>query len=215
MKTLVKLSLTSKLEGIYSWSLAALETCPGSLGEDGELVDACKSCYATDGFYRMQAAVSLRDYNREDWQRAEWVPDMVQALQNERFFRWFDSGDMYSLKLAEKIYQVMKGTSWVAHWIPTRMEKFSKFAAIISKMRALPNVSVRFSSDSIRGKFGPAHGSVIVPTSNHRPAGVKMCLAYTRGGRCGDCRLCYDPRVKTIAYPMHGRLGAKTLRETA
>jgi L-asparaginase II len=43
----VKLSVTSKLDGIRSWSLQALETCPGSIASDGELVDACKGCYAT------------------------------------------------------------------------------------------------------------------------------------------------------------------------
>ena len=48
----MKLSVTTKLDGIKSWSLQALETCPGSIGVDGELVDACKGCYATTGNYR-------------------------------------------------------------------------------------------------------------------------------------------------------------------
>ncbi len=51
-KPQVKLSVTSKLDGIRSWSLQALETCPGSLGSNGELVDACRGCYATQGNYR-------------------------------------------------------------------------------------------------------------------------------------------------------------------
>ena len=49
---MMKLSVTSKLDGVKSWSLQALETCPGSIGVDGELVDSCKGCYATTGNYR-------------------------------------------------------------------------------------------------------------------------------------------------------------------
>jgi hypothetical protein len=37
---MLKLSITSKLDGIRSWSLQALDTCPGSVGDNGELVDA-------------------------------------------------------------------------------------------------------------------------------------------------------------------------------
>ena len=46
-----RISVTSKLDGIRSWSLQALETCPGSIAAPGELVDACKGCYATSGNY--------------------------------------------------------------------------------------------------------------------------------------------------------------------
>ena len=40
--TAVKISVTSKLDGIRSWSLQALDTCPGSIESPGVLVDACK-----------------------------------------------------------------------------------------------------------------------------------------------------------------------------
>jgi hypothetical protein len=48
----IKLSQTTKL-GCRSWSLEALKTCPASIDFiTGELVDACKGCYATGGNYR-------------------------------------------------------------------------------------------------------------------------------------------------------------------
>jgi len=37
--------------------------------------------------------------------------------------------------------------------LPTRMHKFPKFAHVFSQMEALPNVKVRFSSDSIQGEY--------------------------------------------------------------
>ncbi len=107
---MVKISKTSKLDGIKSWSLQALDTCPGSLNGDGSLVDACSGCYATTGNYRFPNVKAPRLHNRQDWERLEWVDDMVKALDNERFFRWFDSGDLYALGLAEKVLEVMKRT---------------------------------------------------------------------------------------------------------
>ena len=138
---MIKLSVTSKLDGIRSWSLQALDTCPGSLAGPGDLVDACRGCYATTGNYRFKNVKAPREHNKIDWQRLDWADDMVQALQNDRFFRWFDSGDMYSLGLAEKMLDVMKRTPWVKHWLPTRMHKFPKFRLVLEQMQALPNVS--------------------------------------------------------------------------
>ena len=179
----VRLSVTSKLDGIKSWSLEALDTCSGSKAEDGTLVDACKGCYATKGNYRFANVKAPREFNRQDWQREDWVRDMVMELVNDEFFRWFDSGDMYSLELAQKIYQVMELTPWVKHWLPTRMEKFPKFRDITQSMRMLPNVAVRFSSDSVTGEFTQAHGSTIIPSLDATPAGVKPCLAYEHEDR--------------------------------
>jgi hypothetical protein len=99
---MIKLSKTSKLDGILSWSLQAIDTCPGSIESPGVLVDACKGCYATTGNYNYPNVKAPRIHNREDWQRLEWVDDMVQALASSRYFRWLDSGDLYTVALAER-----------------------------------------------------------------------------------------------------------------
>lgn len=209
----MKISVTSKLDGIRSWSLQALETCPGSIESPGVLVDACKGCYATTGNYVFANVKAPRAHNKEDWQRMDWTDDMVQELQNDRFFRWFDSGDMYSVALAEKILEVMQRTPWCSHWLPTRMHKFPKFAMVIRAMQALPNVMVRPSSDSIVGEFLPGlHGSVIVPDSRVNPDMVTLCRAYEHGGRCNGCRACYSKDVPVIAYPAHGARMNKVIR---
>jgi hypothetical protein len=203
---MIRISVTSKLDGIRSWSLQALETCPGSVADDGGLVDACKGCYATTGNYRYPNVKAPRIENKEDWKRDSWVDDMVKQLDSDRYFRWFDSGDMYSLELAEKIHAVIVRTPWVKHWLPTRMAKFSKFKAIIDSMKALDNVSVRFSSDSIMGDYyAGIHGSTIVPDASVVPEGTTLCRAYENGGKCNGCRACYDKSVPVIAYPAHGK----------
>jgi hypothetical protein len=138
---------------------------------------------------------------------------MVKALGNDRFFRWFDSGDMYALGLAEKILQVMKLTPWVSHWLPTRMHKFPKFRRVLQDMEKLDNVSVRFSSDSVTGDYVEGlHGSVIVPTAEHATVSMKLCEAYNHGGTCNGCRACWDKSVSVIAYPAHGVKMAKVIK---
>jgi hypothetical protein len=210
---MVKISVTSKLDGIKSWSLQALETCPASKNADGSLVDACKGCYATTGNYNYPNVKAPRAHNREDWQRLEWVDDMVQALQDSRYFRWFDSGDMYSIGLAEKILEVMQRTPWVKHWLPTRMHKFPKFRGVLTEMQALDNVMVRFSSDSVTGQFiDGLHGSVIVPTIDDVTPKMQACNAYQHGGKCNGCRACWDKSVSLIAYPAHGVKMAKVIK---
>lgn len=209
----IKLSKTSKLDGIMSWSLQALDTCPGSVAAGGGLVDACRGCYATTGNYRFKNVKAPREFNREDWQRAAWVDDMTAALDSSRYFRWFDSGDMYALELAEKIFQVMAVTPWVKHWLPTRMHKFAKFAPVIAAMEALQNVVVRRSSDSVNGgTIAGATSSTIVSSAEQIPSGATLCRAYEHGGKCNGCRACYDKAASVIAYMAHGKSMAKVIR---
>lgn len=210
---MIKLSKTSKLDGILSWSLQAVETCPGAVGANGALVAACSGCYATTGNYNYPNVKAPRAFNKQDWQRDEWVDDMVASLDSSRYFRWFDSGDVYALGLAEKILQVMQRTPWCKHWLPTRMHKFPKFAQVLANMQALDNVSVRFSADTVNGTFAAGvHGSVIIPDADNAPAGVTVCEAYQRGGKCDGCRACWDKNVATIAYPAHGKKMFKVIK---
>lgn len=209
----INISKTSKLDGVRSWSLQARETCPGAIDQStGELVPACAGCYAVGGNYRFANVKTPREQNREDWKRDEWVNDMIRALDNDRYFRWFDSGDVYDVRLAKKIYLVMLNTPHVKHWLPTRMHKFAKFKGILAAMAALPNVMVRPSSDSVTGEFDPAvHGSTIVPDTAPRE-GVALCHAATNAGKCGPCRACYSKDVPVIGYLAHGRAMSRVVK---
>jgi len=210
---MVKLSKTSKLDGILSWSLQAIDTCPGSIASPGVLVDACKGCYATTGNYNYPNVKAPRLHNRDDWQRLEWVDNMVKALDSSRYFRWFDSGDVYHLALAEKILEVMKRTPWCKHWLPTRMHKFPKFQIVFGEMKALDNVSVRYSSDSIDGQYIKGlHGSVIVHDATMATDAMTVCRAYEHEGKCNGCRACWSKDVDLIAYPAHGAKMARVIK---
>jgi hypothetical protein len=196
-----------------SWSLEALVTCPGSVGSDGELVDACKGCYATSGNYRFKNVKAPRLHNKEDWKRHDWVADMVRELDNSRYFRWFDSGDMYDVRLGFKILEVMRLTPWCKHWLPTRMHKFKKFVSVIGAMEQLDNVVVRKSSDSVTGETISGYcTSTIIPNVEAATKAMTVCEAYAREGKCGECRKCWDKNVKVVAYPAHGASMMKLIK---
>ena len=207
-----KLSKTAKL-GTFSWSLQAIDTCPGSIGADGNLVPACSGCYATTGCYNFPDTKKVRADNKAQWKSDSFIADFIHALRKQTHFRWFDSGDMYALELAEKMYQIMVQTPHVKHWLPTRMYKFKKFQDILAKMQALPNVMVRFSSDNIDGSYiKGVHGSTILPDESYADSETFVCSAPSQGGKCLDCRACYDKSVKVIGYIAHGKKMAKVIR---
>lgn len=209
---MIKLSKTGKMP-CTSWSLQAVETCPGSIGKDGQLVDACKGCYANEGAYLWPATKNVRAHNKQDWKRDNFVSDFVIALKKQKYHRWFDSGDLYSVELAEKIYQIMLETPWVKHWIPTRSYKFSKFADVLSRMKALPNVSVRFSSDSVMGDYvAGVHGSTIVSDESQINSEMSVCNAPNQDGKCLDCRACWNKDIPVIAYVSHGKAIRKVIQ---
>lgn len=213
---MIKLSKTSKLDGILSWSLQALDTCPGSKDSNGNLVPACQGCYATTGNYRFANVKKPREFNREDWKRDDWVRDMVIALDSSRYFRWFDSGDMYDVRLAEKILQVMALTPHCKHWLPTRMHKFSKFKDVLESMQALPNVVVRFSSDSVTGEIIEGITTSTIVSHESQLKNVDgICQAYKHDGKCNGCRACWDKSIKVIGYQAHGVKMAKVIKIVA
>ena len=209
----IKLSKAGKMP-CRSWSLQALTTCAGSVGDNGKLVPACVGCYATTGNYRFPNVKAPREHNQRDWKRDAWVNDMVAELDNDRYFRWFDSGDVYSLKLAEKILEVMKSTPWVKHWLPTRMHKFDKFKNVLDNMDALPNVVVRLSSDGVLGETveNASNSSTIVPSREYLTPTMSLCGASEREGKCGTCRACWDKTVSIVAYPAHGKSMLKQIK---
>jgi len=209
---MIKLSKASKMPS-RSWSLQALDTCPASRKPDGTLVDACSGCYATTGNYRFKNVKAPREHNREDWKRDQWVDDMVAELDNDRYFRWFDSGDVYDLRLAQKILEVMRRTPWCNHWLPTRMHKFDKFRPVLEQMQKLHNVVVRLSSDSITGDVVEGDTTSTIATLDNVPSGATVCEAYTRGGKCGPCRACWDKSTSVVCYIGHGKSMEKRQRD--
>jgi hypothetical protein len=200
----------------FSWSLQALETCPGSRDpQTKQIVAACFECYARYGNYTRPNVKKIRVQNRLDWQHPDWETQMVKRLDTERYFRWFDSGDVYHPDLAQKIYNIMKRTPWCKHWLPTRSYKIERIRIILEQMKRLKNVSLRYSSDGVNGEYEAGlHGSTIIPSPDF-PTKAHVCQSYANGGKCGDCRACWNKRIKVIGYVSSGIKAKARIRKEA
>ena len=208
---MIKLSKAGKMP-CRSWSLQALETCKGAYDINGEIVKACQGCYALKGNYRFSNVKKSRAHNLQDCKREDWVEDMVLELDNDRYFRWFDSGDIADIRLAKKILEVMKRTPHCNHWLPTRTYKFESFRKILEEMNALPNVVVRYSSDSTdgkkkvydrRGKEIKAKYTSSILKEYVESKGNHLCPSSKQDGKCLRCRACWSKDVKNVNYLLH------------
>lgn len=211
----IKLSRPSKMGHIPSWSLQAGLTCPGSTcPTTKETKPACKSCYAKRGNYLYPAAKEVRDKNRKDWKRPDWVDDMVSIIEDYGRFRWFDSGDLYSPELIKKVIEVVKRTPRTQHWIPTMSHHVKKLSPLIDKLDSLPNATVRRSSGEIGLDISPNAGSTIIDKKTAQkmysgelpiPDNAILCPVGVEPNRkqCKTCRDCYNKEIKTVIYAKH------------
>jgi hypothetical protein len=149
-----------------------------------------------------------------------WVEAMTSLInkQSPSYFRWHDSGDIFSLEYAHLMLRVIRETGRTRHWIPTK--EVNTVGLIQHEIP--PNAIFRWSSgqlstwqDDLRHRFPVAHvmdfakGVYGTPESIHMIAtqGGLLCLAAARktknGQACGNCRACWDPKVNAVVYPLH------------
>jgi len=202
-----KISKTSKMKidgkRVGSWSLPAGDSCPGA--KDAEV---CKSCYAKKGMYRFPVVKNVREYNKEDYKKSDWVERMTKAVNKFDYFRWFDSGDLESKELATKIFSVIHNTPNVKHWLPTRSDKIRSMRSAIGLLEALPNVAVRRSADNV-GLTKPerlnVNSYVITPEDipNAQLLNITICPVGSNAAQksCGTCTACYTDTP--VAYVLH------------
>ncbi len=148
-----------------------------------------------------------RAHNLEDWKHPDWVETMISKLAKQKRFRWFDSGDCYDRRLAEKLYLVMKALPDCEFWLPTRMHKFDKFKPVLAKMARLPNVVVRKSSDGVNGERTKGKNTSTIIQHPGQAKGAHICPKTEEGkpNNCkgNNCYSCWDKSVPVIAYIEH------------
>jgi hypothetical protein len=119
----------------------------------------------------------------------------------ETFFRWHDAGDLQSFQHLLDIVRIAESLPSVAFWLPTK-EK-----GLIYRYREVfgdfpPNLCVRLSGAMIDGSPPAYEGNTSTVHKAHAPIGSE-CEAYTRGGKCGECRDCWNRDIKNVSYPKH------------
>ena len=197
------LSSTSKMPG-PSYGLPT-ENCitGGKLAQVPGSV--CSNCYATKGCYRTFASTVLPAQQRRLASIADprWVEAMIVALNKERWFRWFDSGDLQSVQMLLNIFEVARGTPHCSHWLATRERGFVREALTVSDVPAnmCIRVSATFPDVPVRDLYldGVNYANV---HKNGPPIGHE-CAAPKQHGKCDLCRTCWDKNVKAVSYKEH------------
>ena len=187
------LSRPSKMPG-WAYGLPAKECKTGSKLQKIK-GSTCYNCYALKGMYRFRPVQAAQYRRLESIKNPGWVSAMVHLINSKKskFFRWHDSGDVQDLDHLNKIFEVCELTPGISHWMPTR-EAWTKDHVT----RAPKNLVIRFSMPMINQS---ASGSW--PNTSTVVTEGATCPAPKQGNACGDCRACWDPRVKNIAYGQH------------
>ena len=164
---------------------AKLVKIPGSV---------CAGCYALKGRYRfnnVQRALERRLQALED---PRWVDAMVTLIKGQPWFRWHDSGDIQSMKHLENIFEVCRLTPETQHWLPTQERQY-----LPAPEEVPDNLVIRLSRSKIDGP---------VPAAWSHDSGVttgeaRTCPAPDQGGKCLDCRACWNKDIKSVIYGKH------------
>ena len=195
---------TSKMPGL-SYSLPAWECKTGSkLRKIPGSV--CSGCYALKGCY-VFPVVQAAQYRRLEAIRSPlWVGAMALLINSKKSkeFRWHDSGDVQDEEHLLKIFAVAGLTPKIKHWMPTREAWVKAFLPLCPK-----NLVIRFSApmvDQSRHKLPKDWKNTSTVSSNLYKTFTSegyFCPAPKQNNECGDCRACWDARVKNVVYGKH------------
>ena len=184
---------TSKMPGL-SYSLPAWECKTGSKLRKVK-GSVCASCYALKGNYTRYKAIKAAQYVRLDsLKHPLWTAAMIAQVKRQKYFRWHDAGDVQDLDHLNKIFEVCRLTPNTNHWMPTRE------AWVKDHLPQAPkNLVIRFSPPMINQRAPESwpNSSMVIDKGYH------TCPAPSQGGQCGDCRQCWDPKVKVVSYGKH------------
>jgi len=189
------LSKPSKMPG-HAYGLPAKECKTGSKLAKVE-GSTCSSCYALKGCYVFKVVQAAQYKRLEAIKHPGWVRAMAAQISAKRstFFRWHDSGDVQNLKHLLKIFKVCTLTPGIQHWMPTREAWVKKYLH-----KAPGNLVIRFSATMVNQAAPERWPTTATVVTHPRQAN---CPAPSQGNACKDCRACWDPEVKNVAYAAH------------
>jgi hypothetical protein len=161
----------------------------------------CNTCYAQKGLYKLPSTEAAHERRLNLIGTSDWVDNMVRAINNADYFRWFDSGDLQSDEMLADIVRVALATPNTKHWLPTH-ENFIVSRYLRKHGKFPSNLTVRVSAAMVDGE--PPKRFALTSTVHQlgKPIG-RECPSSKQGNKCGDCRACWNPRIKNISYKYH------------
>jgi hypothetical protein len=193
LKLVGGLSKPSKMPG-WAYGLPAKECKTGSklVKVEGS---TCHGCYALKGCYVFKVVQEAQYRRLASVKHELWAAAMALLINSKKskYFRWHDSGDVQDEEHLLKIFAVCKLTPSVKHWMPTREAWVKRFLPLKPH-----NLIIRFSAPMVDQEAPSSwpHTSTVVTSG-------RTCPAPTQDNECKDCRACWDPSVKNVAYGQH------------
>ena len=187
------LSKPSKMPG-FSIGLPAKECKTGSKLRKVP-GSTCYNCYALKGCYVFKVVQEAQYRRLAALKHDQWTMAMAAQINSKKvkFFRWHDSGDVQDLEHLNKIYEVCKLTPEVKHWMPTREAWIKDHVS-----RAPDNLIIRFSMPMVNQEPAGSWPN----TSTVLTAGA-TCPAPLQDGKCKECRMCWNKKIKNVSYGKH------------
>jgi len=196
--TLIRLGKTSKMRG-YSFGLDARNCITGSKLRKVK-GSVCAKCYAMRNNFNFPSVRKNKETNLKHLESDYFVYVMTYQLQDIKYFRWFDSGDLPHLEALKKIVQIAQNTPKTKHWLPTREIKMIQ--EYLKNNKFPKNLIVRVSAPMVDGPppKGFKHTSTV--HKDQKPHGFD-CVSRFQGNQCLTCTACWDKRIKNISYKEH------------
>jgi len=207
-----------------SFSLPAVYSCPGASKHPDS---PCAHCYACQGMYLLDSTARAqwiryrwtRDCMRSALGREEWIETLAREISATGcgYFRWHDSGDLFSGAYVTMVAEVCRLTIHIRHWLPTQSFRIAGIDSAIRKhLLPLENVIVRPSTSKLDAfpprlrSVGYAAGATVYTSSAKNHRSVRLCPKSTLGGSCAsnNCRLCWDIPKSAVGFLVHG-IGGK------
>ena len=157
----------------------------------------CFGCYALKGRYKFKKTIKAMARRLRALSHGSWTAAMITLITGHKYFRWHDSGDLQSAQHLKNILEVCKQTPDTKHWLPTREAKLLQYLDpdVIPK-----NLLIRLSATKVDGAPSQAWPWTSTVVTNRES---RTCPAPTQGGKCIDCRQCWDRTIPNVAYAKH------------
>lgn len=214
----------SKMPG-FSYGISA-KNCQTGGKLRGVPGSVCAGCYAMTDWYHSWKP--LLEGHARRWRgifHPRWCDAMVRMISSacvgeNRWFRWHDSGDLQGVWHLARIFEVCERTPDVTHWLPTR--EYGFVAKLLASGKSIPpNLTIRLSAHMLDTE--PVFPPELEPILRDLPVSTVSTVSLLRTGfqivegkgsvecraveardnKCGNCRACWDPRVKSVNYPQH------------
>jgi len=194
LKLVGGLSKPSKMPG-WAYGIPAAECKTGKKLQEVP-GSTCEGCYATKGCYVFPVVQAAQYRRLAAIKNPLWVEAMATLINSKKskWFRWHDSGDVQDEAHLLKIFEVCKLTPDTRHWLPTREAWTQDFLDQVPG-----NLTLRFSMPMVDQPAGGSWANTSTVVSGEG----RTCPAPDQDNECKDCRACWDPVVKNVAYGKH------------